>query len=268
MSNPNRGHAIEKMFIDSWKHTGFSFERNPRSDRMKKMIRGFNAEADLVSELEPIFHKVIEHAASLGHEEAHEAPLGFKLSTVDPDIADIYLRLHLNSEYIKHPRPSPDSRPMAWFGTTASRRWNENTRDLWGGVDGGLLANYRRQGYKTWPDLRAHDKASTIELISLMRDAIYEECLALDSQGICEFIKYLGLGSDSMHILINTLGTVKSEIYGAAPVVGEPVVVTRKSHDFITLSCGLWTFSLRIHSADGALTTTSFKVEVAVPEHP
>jgi len=268
MTNLDRNYAIEKMFVDSWADTGFSFARNPRSDRMKKMIRGCKAEPDLVADLEPFFHKVVEHASSFGHEVAHEDTSGFRLSTVDPDIEDVYLKLHLNSDYIKHPRPSPDSRPMAWFGSTSSRRWNENTRDLWGGIEGGLIGKYRRHGFQTWTALRAHDKEATIELISMMRDAIYEECLALDSAGVCAFIKYLELGAGSLHILIDSLGGVKADTYGPAPLKGEAVTVSKESHDRLTLSCGDWSFSLRIHNADAKLTTTSFKVEVAVPLHP
>jgi len=268
MSHTTRGFAAEKVFIDCWKDTGFKFNRNPRSDRIKKMLNGVKAEPDLVEQLQLFVHKLVEHASSLGHETAHEAPSGFRLSTDDPDVEDAILRIHLNNDWVSHPRPSPSSPPTLWFGYKNARSWHENTRKLWGGEDGGLFKKYQKEGFKTWTALRAHDKQATIELITLMRDAIHAECVALSSKDISAFIEYLDLNQGTLHVTLDTAkNVVSSSTYGAQPD-GDVVTSTREGHDRIVLTCGKWTFKLRVHNADKALKDSSFKVEIEVPEHP
>lgn len=269
MTHASRGLAVEQVFVNAWKDVGFIFNRNQRSDRMKKMSAAYNANPDLVADLEPIMHVAVEHACDLGHEEIAEAPLGFMLTSPSPDIKDVHLRLHLNNEWVRHPRPSPDSKPMAWFGSTGSARWHTNTHSLWGGEFGGLLQKARSAGHKTWTSLRRDDKDAANKLIEIMRDALYEEGAVLTSEGISNFINYLGLGANTLHLSLDTQkGKVKSDTYGDHPSPEEAVTIHRTGHDRLTLACGQWRFDLRTHNADSKLSATSFKVEVEVPEHP
>lgn len=268
MTHASRGLAVEQVFVDAWKEVGFVFNRDKRSNRMKKLSAAYSGNPDLVKDLEPLMHVAVEHACDLGHEELAEAPLGFKLISPDPHIADVQLRFHLNNTWVRHPRPSPDSKPLLWFGT-GSGRWHTNTHELWGGVLGGLIQNFRKNGYATWDDLRNADSSAANNLIEIMRDAIFEEGKVLDASGISFFIDYLGLGANTLHISIDTnKGTVKPDTYGEHPGAQEPVSVSKTGHDRLSLSCGKWRFDLRTHSADNNLQPTSFKVEVAVPEHP
>jgi hypothetical protein len=190
----------------------------------------------------------------------------------NPKIPDYFLKIHLNNEWVRHPRPTPDSKPMQWFGKTrSSKNFHLNTRGLWGGVTQGLLGEHRRNGFKTWTALRKHDSQAANRLIEIMRDALYEECCALNSDNIKSFIEYLGLGHDTLHIFLDLSSTkpeIKGEVYGSPPNSGEVVMASCTGHDRVTLSCGQWEFKLRVHNADAKLSSTSFKVEVAVPEHP
>ena len=264
----SRGFAAEKVFVDAWKAGGFTFTRNQRSDRMKKFNAGARDNPDLVENLEVFMSWAVARASQNGHSEALEAPLGFKLTGSD-NTPDLQLRLHLNNKWVKHPRPSPDSPPGLWFGSPSKAAWNQNTKELWGGVEGGLLRKHRRDGHKTWASLRDADKGATDHLITLMRDALFEECVGLSATRVTAFINYLGLGENTLHIcLLEDAGGIESETFGPAPTAGTPVVGTKVSHDRISLRCGEWEFTFRVHSASSAPQPSSFKVEVEVPVHP
>jgi hypothetical protein len=268
MSNNSRNFAAEKTFVDAWRASGRTFTRNARSDRMKKFLEGTRENPDLVENLEPFIGEAVSVAAQNGHDQAFEATHGLRLAG-SATSSDLILRFHLNNKWVKHPRPTPDSKPGVWFGSTKTAAWYQNTKELWGGEEGGLMRKHLKDGHKTWESLRGSDKAAADNLITLMRDALFAECSDLTIAGVSEFIKYLGLGENTLHItLFESSSKIEAETFGPVPVAGTPVIAQKISHDRITLQCGDWEFALRVHSADLALKPSSFKVEVDVPSHP
>ncbi len=265
-TNISRNFAAEATFIDAWRKEGHIFTRNPRSDRMKKLVEGKQHNPELVKTLASFMGEAAKAAAQKGHSEALELDRGFRLVGSE-DTPDLRLRFHLNNKYVKHPRPSPDSPPGLWFGSTSRIAWHQNTKELWGGEAGGLFMKHKEDGYKTWANLRSADKSAANHLISTMRDAVFAECSAT---GITAFINYLEVGENTLLIWLfsDDGGFFEAETFGPPPANGTPVVVTKDSHDRIKLQCGQWEFALRVHSAAGLLQATSFKVEINVPVHP